>query len=82
MENTGSSEEVGQQLRHFFERLRDEGSVPAFEAWIDKLEHEGTLGSDAAGMLRRGERAEIEESMMSSHAEGGIICIFWPPGKG
>jgi hypothetical protein len=82
MASGGSSEEVGQQLRSFFERLREEGPGPAFEAWIDKLESEGTLGGEAAGLLRDGDRPAIEESMKGSGSKAGIVYIFWPPGAG
>ena len=78
MEDNGT--EVGEQLRNFFERFRDEGYAPAMAAWIDELQTSGELGEEAAAALRSGERAPIEEYMAAPEGVNPPIFVFWPPG--
>ena len=54
MSNGEHDPRTGQELRTFFEQLRDEGQTPVYEAYIDKLEQNGTLGQEAADLLRAG----------------------------
>ena len=78
MEDNGT--EVGEQLRSFFERFRDEGYAPAMAAWIDELETSGELGEEAAAALRSGERAPVEEYMTQAEGHAPPVFVFWPPG--
>lgn len=70
--------DVGEELRGFFERLRDEGYRPALEAWIAELETDRQLSAEAAELLRAGNREEIERHL-EGKAEDARPFIFWPP---
>ena len=75
---------TGDELRTFFERWYEYGDRPMFDAYVDKLQEDGTLGADAADLLRGNDRYAIEQELQAGTAKAGspIICIFWPPRTG
>lgn len=74
------SPEVGQQLRAFFDALREAGyQRAALEGFIAKLERNGTLGEEAARLLREGSAEEIEAHLEAADpTEGYRWKIVWP----
>jgi hypothetical protein len=82
MTNGEQSSTTAQQLVTFFELLRDDGQIPVYAAYIDKLEQDGVLGEEAADLLRAGNRFGIEQHLnaAASEEEPRFAFIFWPPG--
>ena len=80
MSTDGPSEEIGQQLQAFFDALRDVGyQRAALEGFIAKLEASGTLGEEAARLLREGSAEEIEAHLEAAgQTEGYRWRIVWP----
>ena len=80
MTTDGPSAEVGQQLQAFFDALREAGyQRAALEGFIAKLQADGTLGEEAARLLREGSTGEIEAHLEAAgQTEGYRWLIVWP----